>query len=157
MDPIITLSSLTPSHHNAACSFDTQNFKPPLLVKTLSQFQSQGILVDRQIEVAKIDLSLNCAMDEAIFQAMYYFTLCHRFGEGSNVYLTRLPTEMADLIRRFLRIAIREFVGKATATVLRCMMDECGCSAMPFSHMSIHRRAMIVHAEICYERVSLLG
>lgn len=109
------------------------------------------------MEVAKIDLFLKCAMDEAIFQAMYCFTLCHRFGEGSNVYLTRLPTEMADLIRRFLRIAIREFVGKATATVLRCMMDECDCSAMPVWDMTIHRRAKIVHAEICYERVSLHG
>ncbi len=109
--------------------------------------------VGRAIPVSSREFLTKVSIDEAVWHALYCFTLCHRFGGGSKVYVTRLPTEIANMIRRYLRMAVRADVETAITSVIDCYFGECNCSTKTSAEMRQHRRAEIVYDQISDDEV----
>ncbi|KAI9881224.1 MAG: hypothetical protein M1830_007202 [Pleopsidium flavum] len=94
--------------------------------------------------VSSREFMTKIAMDEAVWHALDCFPPCHRFGERSQVFVARLPTEIANMIRRYLRMAVRADVETAIESVTKCYFRECNCSAENSIKMRQHLRAEVV-------------
>lgn len=104
-----------------------------------------------QAELSQGVLFLKCVMDEAVCQGLYCFTLRHRFGQGSKVYVHRHPKEIAIAVRKYLRTMIRDHVRTAATSILKCVTERCACSVLGFPDLENHRYAKVVYAETSYE------
>jgi hypothetical protein len=75
------------------------------------------------VDVAKLGASLQAY--HSLKPIITHFRLCNRFGQGPDVFLTRLPQELVDMVLEFLIIPARQVQEVEWNLVKGCAEHRC--------------------------------